>query len=179
MYAWLQELVDGLELLGRDQLRRAYTRCAGLLVHRLGTPAIQCCTWHVACSVRSLEGVLHYARPTLQCLICCAAAGSCSCPRWHEQRPEPQASAHPVDCCRLPTLAPRLPFLPALPAPPEPPVFVPGRGFMGMRDFVETAAPPLTRAEEIYLQSLTELAKSLTGKLLWPTANPGPCYVAA
>ncbi|CAK0781480.1 hypothetical protein CVIRNUC_005384 [Coccomyxa viridis] len=85
----LQELVDGLELLGRDQLRRAYAR--------------------------------------------------------------------------LPTLAPRLPFLPALPAPPQPPVFVPGRGFMGLHEFVETAAPPLTRAEEIYLQSLTELARSLTG----------------
>ena len=73
-----------------------------------------------------------------------------------------------MGCCRLPTLAPRLPFLPALPALPQPPVFVPGRGFMGLPEFVETAAPPLTRAEEIYLQSLTELARSLTGKLLPP-----------
>lgn len=39
---------------------------------------------------------------------------------------------------------------------------------MGLHEFVETAAPPLTRAEEIYLQSLTELARSLTGKLLLP-----------
>ena len=39
---------------------------------------------------------------------------------------------------------------------------------MGLHEFVETAAPPLTRAEEIYLQSLTELARSLTGKLPLP-----------
>ena len=43
---------------------------------------------------------------------------------------------------------------------------------MGLQEFVETAAPPLTRAEEIYLQSLTELARSLTGKLPLPLLVP-------
>ena len=43
---------------------------------------------------------------------------------------------------------------------------------MGLHGFVETAAPPLTRAEEIYLQSLTELARSLTGKSPLPLLVP-------
>jgi hypothetical protein len=67
-------------------------------------------------------------------------------------------------CCRLLLLAPRLPFLPALPTPPPPPVYVPGRGFMDLQTFLNTVAPPLARTEEIYLQSLTELARSQLGE---------------
>ena len=67
-------------------------------------------------------------------------------------------------CCRLPSLVPRLPFLRALPTPPPPPVYVPGRGFMDLQSFVNTVAPPLARTEEIYLQSLTELARSQLGE---------------
>lgn len=35
---------------------------------------------------------------------------------------------------------------------------------MDLQSFVNTVAPPLARAEEIYLQSLTELARSQLGK---------------
>ena len=70
--------------------------------------------------------------------------------------------------CRLPSLIPRLPFLPALPSPPPPPVLVPGRGLIGLQEVVDAAAPALSAAEEIYLQSLTELLRSQLGELSLP-----------
>lgn len=70
--------------------------------------------------------------------------------------------------CRLPSLIPRLPFLPALPSPPPPPVLVPGRGLIGLQEFVDTTAPALSAAEEIYLQSLTELLRSQLGEQSLP-----------
>lgn len=68
---------------------------------------------------------------------------------------------------QLPALAPRLPLLGlALPAPPPPPVLVPGRGLMGLSQFVEAVAPQLSRSEEVYLQSVMQLSNSLFGEVL-------------
>lgn len=67
---------------------------------------------------------------------------------------------------QLPSLlAPRLPLLgplllPGLPAPPLP---VPGLGLVPARQFVDAVAPPLSRPEEVYLRSMSELGASALG----------------
>lgn len=55
-----------------------------------------------------------------------------------------------------------LPFLPP-PPPPFLPVFIPSRGFVQASDALDVLAPALTDTEGIQLQSLIELASSLTG----------------
>ena len=55
-----------------------------------------------------------------------------------------------------------LPFLPA-PPPPIIPVLLPSKGLVGASEALEILAPPLTDTEGIQLQSLIELAASLTG----------------
>ncbi|DBB04853.1 TPA: hypothetical protein ACH3X3_010141 [Trebouxia sp. C0006] len=65
----------------------------------------------------------------------------------------------------LPSLAPRIPFLGPLPLPPlpSPPVFVPGLGFQPAEQLLQKLAPPLSQTEEVYLQSLLEVASGLLG----------------
>lgn len=65
----------------------------------------------------------------------------------------------------LPSLAPRIPFLGPLPLPPlpSPPVFVPGLGLQPIEQVLQKLAPPLSQAEEVYLQSLLEVASGLLG----------------
>ena len=62
-------------------------------------------------------------------------------------------------------LTPRLPLLGPLPLPalPAPPLPVPGLGLVPARQFVDTVAPPLSRAEEVYLRSVSELGASTLG----------------
>jgi hypothetical protein len=64
-----------------------------------------------------------------------------------------------------PSLLPRLPFglsaaLPPLPAPLLP---VPGRGFLPAQQLVDELAPALSQSEEVYLQTIVELAAGLLG----------------
>jgi len=68
----------------------------------------------------------------------------------------------------LPSLAPRIPFLGPLPLPPlpSPPVFVPGLGFQPAEQLLQKLAPPLSQTEEVYLQSLLEVASGLLGMKL-------------
>ncbi|KAL4853737.1 hypothetical protein ACK3TF_005338 [Chlorella vulgaris] len=58
-----------------------------------------------------------------------------------------------------------LPSLPSLPLPAgfSPPVPVPGRGLMPAQQLVDELAPPLSRGEEVYLQTIVELAAGLLG----------------
>ncbi|GAB4820938.1 hypothetical protein N2152v2_007984 [Parachlorella kessleri] len=75
--------------------------------------------------------------------------------------------------------APRLPLLGlALPAPPAPPVPVPGRGLLPARQVVEALAPPLSQPEEVYLQSLLELAAGLLGVQPRELESPSPALLA-
>ena len=66
----------------------------------------------------------------------------------------------------LPSLAPRLPFLGPLPLPlplTSLPVFIPGLGLQPVQQLVQRLAPPLMQTEEVYLQSLLEVAAGLLG----------------
>ena len=66
----------------------------------------------------------------------------------------------------LPSLAPRLPFLGPLPLPlplTSLPVFIPGLGLQAVQQLVQRLAPPLMQTEEVYLQSLLEVAAGLLG----------------
>ena len=65
----------------------------------------------------------------------------------------------------LPSLAPRIPFVGPLPLPPlpSPPLFVPGLGFQPAEQLLQKLAPPLSQTEEVYLQSLLEVASGLLG----------------
>lgn len=58
-----------------------------------------------------------------------------------------------------------LPPLPALPLPAgfSPPVPVPGRGLLPASQLVDELAPPLSQTEEVYLQTILELAAGLLG----------------
>lgn len=69
----------------------------------------------------------------------------------------------------LPSLAPRIPFLGPIPMPvslSSLPVFVPGLGLQPVQQLVQKLAPPLAQTEEVYLQSLLEVAAGLLGELL-------------
>ena len=77
-------------------------------------------------------------------------------------------------------LAPRLPLLGPLPLPglPAPPLPVPGLGLVPVQAFVDAAAPPLTRPEEVYLRSMSELGASALGAPSpggFLPAPPGSC----
>ncbi|PSC74696.1 alanine-glyoxylate transaminase [Micractinium conductrix] len=56
-----------------------------------------------------------------------------------------------------------LPALPALSPALLPPVPVPGRGFMAPQQLIDELAPPLNQSEEVYLQTIVELAAGLLG----------------
>ncbi len=82
----------------------------------------------------------------------------------------------------LPFLAPRIPFLGPLPLPPlpSPPVYVPGLGFQPAEQLLQKLAPPLSQTEEVYLQSLLEVASALLGmKLvcLWTRISLVTCRI--
>ena len=64
---------------------------------------------------------------------------------------------------RLPALAPRLPFIGSLPTPPPPPVFVPGLGLVPLGTLVDKLAPELDQRDEIYLQSVGQVADAALG----------------
>ncbi|KAL3161508.1 hypothetical protein ABBQ32_010382 [Trebouxia sp. C0010 RCD-2024] len=76
----------------------------------------------------------------------------------------------------LPSLAPRIPFLGPLPLPPlpSPPVYVPGLGLQPVERVLQQLAPPLSQTEEIYLQSLLEVASGLLGLKPADLESPNP-----
>lgn len=68
----------------------------------------------------------------------------------------------------LPSLVPRLPFLgplPLLDSLTALPIFIPGMGLQPVQQLVQKLAPPLIQNEEVYLQSLLEVAAGLLGRV--------------